>query len=151
MAAHFALRKDPALVCMPTGSGKTLVMLMCPYALECRRALVITPSTILRGQIAENCQEATELRAKHVLPEDVDHPVVHEVRRRVASAADWDALRDADIVVATPHTVSPLYEGVPPLPSDLFDVVLVDEAHHEAASGWREVLDSLPNAKRVLF
>jgi len=136
---------------MPTGSGKTLVLLACPYALEARRALVITPSVVVRGQIAESAAGAKELREKHLLPCDVDGPAVYEVKKRIGSDADWDALRQADLVVATPHTVSPMYEAVPTPPADLFDVVLVDEAHHEAAKGWRETLDAFPNAKRILF
>lgn len=151
VAAHFATRADPALVCMPTGSGKTLVLLACPYALEARRTLVITPSVVVRGQITENAEGAKELREKRLLPEDVDGLAVHEVKKRICSAADWEALQEADLVVATPHTVSPMYDAVPPPPADLFDLVLVDEAHHEAAKGWRETLDAFPNAKRVLF
>lgn len=151
VAAHFSLRTEPALVCMPTGSGKTLVMLMCPYALQCERVLIITPSTIVRGQITDNATEASELRARGVLPDTVTPPRVLEVRDRIKSPQDWETLREADLVVATPHTISPIYDGVPTPPGDLFDVILVDEAHHEAARGWREILDSFPVAKRVLF
>ncbi len=151
VAAHFSTRVDPALVCMPTGSGKTLVLLACPYALEAKRALVITPSVVVRGQIAEGAADARELIDKGMLPEDVASPNVVEVKKRIASDEDWEELRAADLVVATPHTVSQIYESVPTPPEDLFDVVLVDEAHHEAARGWREALDSFPRAKRVLF
>lgn len=151
VAAHFSTRVDPALVCMPTGSGKTLVLLACPYALEAGRVLVITPSVVVRGQIAEGAAGAKELIEKGMLPEDITSPSVVEVKKRIASAEDWEALREADFVVATPHTVSPIYESVPSPPEDLFDVVLVDEAHHEAARGWREALDSFPKARRVLF
>ncbi len=151
VAAHFSLRTDPALVCMPTGSGKTVVLLMCPYVLASRRALIITPSTIVRGQIAENAQDASELSAIGVLPEGTPGPLVHEVKRRVSSVEEWDEFRAHDLVVATPHTLSPIYQSVVPPPSDLFDLILVDEAHHEAARGWRKLLDAFPDAKRVLF
>ncbi len=151
VAAHFSHRSDPALVCMPTGSGKTLVLLACPYSLEAQRALVITPSVVVRGQIADSARDAKELRAKGLLPEDASHPNVLEVSKRIKSSEDWEALRAADYVVATPHTISPLHATIPQPPQDLFDVVLVDEAHHEAARGWRETLDAFPDAKRVLF
>lgn len=151
VAAHFATRTDPALVSMPTGSGKTLVLLACPYALEANRVLIITPSVVVRGQIADSAEGAKELREKRLLPDDADDIVTHEVKKRIASDADWERLREADLVVATPHTVSPMYDTVTSPPPDLFDLVLVDEAHHEAARGWRETLDAFPNAKRVLF
>lgn len=151
VAAHFSTRADPALVCMPTGSGKTLVLLACPYALEVRRVLVVTPSVVVRGQIVESASGAQELREKHLLPDGVDEAVVHEVKKRIRADEEWEALRQSDLVVATPHTVSPMYEAVPTPPPDLFDLVLVDEAHHEAARGWRETLDAFPEAKRVLF
>lgn len=37
------------------------------------------------------------------------------------------------------------------LPSDYFDMILVDEAHHAPADSWQEVFDAFPKAKKVLF
>ena len=38
---------------MPTGSGKTAVLMMTPYVLLKKKVLVVTPSKVVRGQISE--------------------------------------------------------------------------------------------------
>ncbi|WP_461137393.1 DEAD/DEAH box helicase family protein, partial [Spirosoma terrae] len=50
--AHFSTRKEPALITMPTGTGKTAVMILLSYALRASKVLVITPSQLVREQIA---------------------------------------------------------------------------------------------------
>lgn len=49
IAAHFTIDEQPAIVTMPTGSGKTAVLMMTPFALRRKRVLVITPSKLVRG------------------------------------------------------------------------------------------------------
>lgn len=52
VAAHFTLKNDAAVVTMPTGSGKTVVIALAAFLLRARRVLVITPSRLVRSQIA---------------------------------------------------------------------------------------------------
>jgi len=47
--------------------------------------------------------------------------------------------------------VSPRDGIIPSPPADLFDLVLVDEAHHAPARTWSRLLDLLQEAKQVLF
>jgi superfamily II DNA or RNA helicase len=53
IGSHFSLSKSNALVSMPTGTGKTAVLMMAPYLLRASRTLIITPSRMVRDQIAE--------------------------------------------------------------------------------------------------
>lgn len=53
MAGHFAQRSDAAIMTMPTRSGKTAVMFACAFVLRAKRVLVMTPSRLVRDQIAE--------------------------------------------------------------------------------------------------
>lgn len=136
---------------MPTGSGKTAVMMMTPFLLASRRVLVVTPSRLVRGQIAEQFAKLSLLRGIGVVDPALDvWPVVREVERRITSDDDWQALADADVVVGTVNSVSPGYDAIPSPPPDLFDLILVDEAHHSAARTWNELLQAFPDAKRVL-
>lgn len=52
IASHFTLKTDPALVVMPTGSGKTAVLMVAAYLLEANRVLIVTPSRLVRNSIA---------------------------------------------------------------------------------------------------
>jgi len=44
VTGHFGQRHDPAIVTMPTGSGKTGVMIACTFVLRANRVLVVIPS-----------------------------------------------------------------------------------------------------------
>ena len=58
ICAHFTLSREPALVSMPTGTGKTAVLMMAPFFTEARRALVITLKMLLaQRQPARNRRE----------------------------------------------------------------------------------------------
>ncbi|PZR02460.1 MAG: hypothetical protein DI539_27650, partial [Flavobacterium psychrophilum] len=37
IASHFTISKKPGIVVMPTGTGKTAVLMMCPFVLKANR------------------------------------------------------------------------------------------------------------------
>jgi hypothetical protein len=48
--SHFSVFEEPAIVSLPTGYGKTAVIMALPYILEANRLLVVEPSDALRRQ-----------------------------------------------------------------------------------------------------
>jgi len=152
VAAHFSRsRSDAAIITMPTGSGKTAVLCAAPYLLRSRRVLVLTPSRLVREQTVDEFRNLTTLRAIGVLSESVPAPQVFGAAKRISSRSDWEDLRQYDVIIGTPHSLSPRIETIPDPPSDLFDVVLVDEAHHSPAETWRTILSHFSGARQVLF
>lgn len=152
VASHFTVRaEEPAMVVMPTGSGKTAVLMMSAFVERARRVLVVTPSVLVRGQIKANFETLSVLKRVGVLEESTLGPRVAEVRSRVTSPEGWEEMREYDVVVGTPSSISPALEDVPDPPEDLFDLILVDEAHHSPAVTWNKLLSSFAGAKRVLF
>lgn len=85
------------------------------------------------------------------LPSDVPLPAVKELGQRISSIDDWNSLRQHDVIVSTPNCTSPGYESIPEPPADLFDLVLIDEAHHSPAHTWASLLNALKNSRRALF
>jgi len=77
------------------------------------------------------------------------NPTVLEVKGRLTS---WLDCANADVVVALPQSISPEHysEGAK-APVDLFDLVIVDEAHHAPAPTWRAILDHFDGARKVLL
>src|SRR5438445_667675 len=57
LGAHFAQRTDPAIVTMPTGSGKTAVLQASAFLLRAHRVLVVTPSRLVREQINDDFRQ----------------------------------------------------------------------------------------------
>ncbi len=85
------------------------------------------------------------------LPVESVGPQVLEQQVRVKALENWEAMRAFDVVVSTPNGVSPDYTTVPKPPGDLFDLLLIDEAHHSPAKTWNAILECFPDAEKVLF
>ena len=151
IGAHFSLKSDPAIVSMPTGSGKTAVLMGTAFVLRARRALVITPSRLVREQIADDFRALRILKMLGALDVALQAPSVHAVEGRVESNDDWQALAFHDIIVSTPNSISPGLPGVAACPNDFFDLILIDEAHHSAAPTWKELLETFVSAKQIQF
>lgn len=148
LKAHWSLQTGiHPVVALPTGVGKTAVATALPFLVGARRTLVVVPTRELREQIAEQFRTLKVLRTIGALdtPDDVS-PNVVEVSSRVT---DWSTLLDADVVVGIPASLSPRFYTEPP-PQDLFDLVIVDEAHHAPADTWNEILQFFV-AKAVLL
>lgn len=151
VSGHHFSRKEPGIVVMPTGSGKTCVMLLAAFLMRVERVLVLTPSRMVRDQIAEAFKTLRLLRDIGAIDKKVKPPKVAVLSRRMKKAVDWEKLRKKSVVASTVQSASPLLTGVAPPPADLFDLVICDEAHHTPAPSWRAVLDALPEARHLLF
>ncbi|MFS8172338.1 DEAD/DEAH box helicase [Vreelandella titanicae] len=151
IGAHFTNRLDPGIVTMPTGSGKTAVLMAAAYLLRAKRILIITPSRLVREQIAEQFETLTVLKKIEALQNDVPAPKVYSTRERLGADEGWELMKDFDVIVGTLPSISPSFDNIPTPPEDLFDLVLVDEAHHSPAKTWKSIIDAFPDAKKVLF
>ncbi|WP_133799473.1 DEAD/DEAH box helicase [Kribbella caucasensis] len=150
LLAHWSIHdSQAALVAIPTGSGKSAIATAVPYLLRARRVLVVVPSKQLREQLAASFEGEDVLRRIDALDGECRaRPKVVEVRGR---KLHWEDLAEADVVVALPDSISPVHhEGHLP-PRDLFDVIVVDEAHHAPAPTWRAILDYWTDARGVLL
>lgn len=148
LLAHWSTpHAAPALISMPTGTGKTAVGIAAAYLAASRRVLVVVPSTELRRQIAAAFRGEDALIRVGALSGGGD-PLVMEVSGRIEQ---WEALEAADVVVALPNSISPVHYDDNPPPTSLFDLIVVDEAHHAPAPTWRAILDHFGEARAVLL
>lgn len=151
VASHFTLRTDPAIAVLPTGTGKTAVLMLTAFERQARRVLVVTPSRLVRNQIAEDFRQLITLKKLAVAPTDLPAPRIYEAEGRIVDEETWRTLEAYDVVVATPNAISPAIDGVSPPPSGFFDLVLVDEAHHSPAKSWEALLRHFSGIPRALF
>ena len=151
IGSHFTIHSEPAIVTMPTGSGKTAVLIAAAFLLRANRVLVITPSRLVREQITEQFEELDVLKKIKALPDSINCPKVLSTRKRLGSEDEWKEMKDYDVVVGTLPSISPSFENIPNPPSDLFDLVLVDEAHHSPARTWKGIIEAFSDAKKILL
>src|SRR5260221_14107122 len=96
VSAHFFNSKQPAVVTMPTGSGKTTVLMALAFVMRAERVLILTPSRLVREQIAENFAALVDLKKIEALPLDLPTPRVFATDGTVGSDQAWEDLRQYD-------------------------------------------------------
>lgn len=152
IGAHFSIHsKEPALVVMPTGSGKTAVLSLSAYLLRAKRVLVISSSVMVRGQIKNEFGTLKTLKGSGVFSGKITLPNVKEIRSPIRSIEEWNSLKEFDVVVGIPNSINEGINAIFRPEEDLFDLVLVDEAHHVPAFTWTNVIKAFPNAKKIFF
>ena len=149
ISSFFTLNKTKAaVIVMPTGSGKTAVLMMTPYALEANKVLVITSSKLVRSQVSGEYSTLKTLTKINVLNKNIKKPKVFEMKS-LYKENHYNKIENSDVIVATPQVGLSLsrVENI----RKKFDLVLIDEAHHVPAKTWTEILENINKAKHVLF
>lgn len=149
IASFFTLNQETAAITvMPTGAGKTVVLMLVPYLLSKDKVLVVTPSVMVRGQIAEDFQCLSTLCKANVFKDSMAKPNVYEMQHKYREDMLAD-LNAADVIVATPQCALSLSETDWAVKN--LTLVEIDEAHHTPAKTWQQILINLITATHVLF
>lgn len=147
--AHTSIHDEPAIICLPTGYGKTSVVMALPFLLGSRRVLVVEPSDALRKQVTSHFRELSTLRKIGAVFDPMPNPTVLRHEGRPQNAEEWQELGQYDVVVSTPASSSPsLAAGAP---EDLFDLIVFDEAHHAPAETWASFLEHYQRSRFVFL
>jgi superfamily II DNA or RNA helicase/phage repressor protein C with HTH and peptisase S24 domain len=116
--------RNTFLLVLPTGTGKTEIFIEDLVRLKKHdqdlKALVIVPTRKLR----EQTMARFKLRLPHHLQERISDDILSE--------------NTADFLV---QTTAYLHRHYYKIPADRFDYIVVDEAHHAAAHGLRNILE----------
>lgn len=143
IGAHWSLAKSPATIVMPTGTGKTETMLATLIAHRIEHLLVVVPSRALRTQIAEKFETLGKLRELGVVPDAIENPIVAIIRRRPKTEAELRIFRDCNVAVGVVSSLSGgTATSLQPAIAACFDGLIVDEAHHVAATTWNQLKEA---------
>ena len=148
IASHFTNSNYPAIITMPTGSGKTAILILSAFVLMAKRVLVLTPSRLVRSQIQEVFEELQTLLDIGALTNITEKPKVYELKNKILTEEAWRGLENFDVVVAIPMSISPAIDDIPTPPDGMFDLILIDEAHHSPATTWNGIIEAFPQAKK---
>lgn len=151
VAAHWSISNKPALVVMPTGTGKTEVMLACLLMRAPKRLLVLVPSDALRAQTVNKFIRLGVLPQLGVLKSGVINPVVGMIRRTFRSKSDVAPLQRCNVIVSTVAAIQGVPKAVLSELLGAFDTVFFDEAHHLPALSWERISDALKDQTVLQF
>ena len=129
------------------GCGKTGLITRLPFGVAAGRVLVIAPNVTIRDELIRNFSSSNPkcfYLTSAALTDLSSGPHV--------AALDADAnLSDLDEAHIAVTNIQQLAAGggrwLSKLPEDYFDLILVDEAHHNAAASWQDVFERFPDAK----
>eukprot|EP01087_Luapelamoeba_hula_P024042 TRINITY_DN901_c0_g1_i3.p1 TRINITY_DN901_c0_g1~~TRINITY_DN901_c0_g1_i3.p1 ORF type:complete len:427 (+),score=42.17 TRINITY_DN901_c0_g1_i3:1394-2674(+) len=156
----------PVVIVMPTGSGKTGAICLLPYALRVERALIIAPSLHIRDQLDRSWGTATYKSPDNIQDlcffyktgifssaEDSRYTILprgHTILRSKDLKAA--AVQLSPLHITNPHKFRSKYDAAwREMEQNLYDLVIVDEAHHLPATFWTEILNHFTTAKKVFF
>ncbi len=149
VASHWTLGGDPAMVVMPTGTGKTEVMIAATIAAQCDRVLVIVPTDALRQQTADKFATYGLLERIGII-DAITNPIVATLSSRPA-LEHFDAIRACNVLVTTMSSVGLANADIQQEFTALFSHIFFDEAHHIEAATWRRFRAYCANAHTLLF
>ncbi len=148
--SHFATSSEPVVLQIPVGCGKTGVIATLPFGIACGRTLVITPNLTIRSGVAEALDISNTKnfwRRTGALHDFASGPF-----RAVLDGIDANLhdCNESHFVVTNIHQLaSSADRWLPQFPPNYFDMIIVDEGHHNVAQSWTKVFEKFPNAKVI--
>jgi len=140
-------KKHSGIVVMPTGSGKSSVIMMSPYLASSKKVLIVTPSKMVRGQINKDFCKLNTLIKINVFNLFTKLPNIFEMKK-LYSDNMFHNVQSNDVIIATPQCALSISENIIKMS---FDLVIIDEAHHIPAPKWQNILANMKHAKHFLF
>lgn len=143
---------EPGIVVMPTGTGKTETMLAWLIAERPEKVLVLVPSVALREQIATRFEALGILQREGIVTPSALRPAVARLEHGLQEVEDARALTDlSNVVVATPQALSRCSAPALAVLLEGFTHLIVDEAHHSAATTWNQIVAAFSDRPVLLF
>ena len=139
IAAHWSVSRKPGIIVMPTGTGKTEVMVATALASQSQTVLVIVPSDALRLQTARKFQTLGVLRKIGVVPDEFLYPVTGILRGVPKNEADIAIFKCCNVVIATMSALAGATSSILNKIASLCTHLFIDEAHHAPAETWNDL------------
>lgn len=148
--AHWTTGSELATIVMPTGTGKTETMFSTIVSESIEKTLIVVPSNMLRKQIFEKAIHLGILPDLGMLSSDAIMPNTAILTTTPNNLDDLKRIvSEANIIVTSMTLLARFQELYKQYLSTICDVLIIDEAHHIAASTWSNVR-SFFKEKRIL-
>ncbi len=152
--SHWTVSSKASTIVMPTGTGKTEVMIATVVSECCSKTCIIVPSDLLRKQTIARFSTLGKLREIGAINESFENPVVGCLISSPKDITELQELLDKSNLIIT--TMSLLNSGYfknefMQLLASTCDTVIIDEAHHVPSKSWKKVKNAFASVKCLQF
>lgn len=152
--AHFAMKdaERNVIIQLPTGTGKTALIAIAPFPISDQRVLILTPNVKLARDVADkldiiNYKDSNVYKQFEILTESsIKNAELYVLR--LEGTADAGDIDEHHLIVSNfqqLHDIEKWFAGR----QDSIDLIIIDEAHHQAANTYKRIIDFFPNAKVI--
>ncbi|WP_449329296.1 DEAD/DEAH box helicase [Selenomonas noxia] len=140
--AHWTVSKDVATIVMPTGTGKTEVMIATVVSERIKKVCIIVPSKMLQKQTIKRFSTLGKLFDIGAIDNSFKEPIIGCLNASPDNLSDLTALiNDSNIIVTTAALLNSKKFQAPflELLARECDTLIIDEAHHLPAKSWQRI------------
>lgn len=139
--------RETAIV-LPVGCGKSGSITLAPFAIKAKRTLVIAPGLRIKKQLSDDFDVSSDnafYRKCNIVNGNLPESSVIDGKNTNISD-----LKISDVVITNIQQIQSDNNKWPvSLPKDFFDLIIVDEAHHNVAYSWERVREHFSDAKII--
>lgn len=150
-AEFFTAGGTKAIIQLPVGCGKSGVAAILPFGIAKGRILIIAPNLTIKDELLKSLDITNKQkcfwRRMRVLEdrEMASGPYVCTLDSGNVSVCEKSHI----VLTNIQQLAMNVDKWLTRFPDDFFDMIIVDEAHHGAATSWKRVFEKFPNAKLV--
>jgi DNA repair protein RadD len=150
---YFAGGGKRGILQLPVGCGKTGLIAILPFGIARGRVLVIAPNLTIRDELQKALDITNPRNCFWRKAQVLDRPTL-SAGPYVAVLDGKDAnLHDCNsshfVLTNIQQLASAADKWLPAFSDEYFDLILVDEGHHNAAPSWMKVFEKFPKAKVI--
>jgi len=152
IASQWSKTSDCGTVVMPTGTGKTEIMISTLIYEQCERILVLVPSAILRKQMLDKFSSLGCLREIGVIDQKTVNPRVSIIESGIKKVKDvTELVNNSNVIIALSQALKNFSAEARQELITKSSHLFIDEAHHVPAQTWNDIKDSFKNKPIVQF
>ncbi len=148
---YFKNGKNPAIIQIPVGCGKSGIAAIAPFGIAKGRVLVIAPNLTIKDGIFESLDVTNKQkcfwRKRNILTEEA---MIGGPFATTLDTGNLSVCEKSHFVITNVQQLATNPEKwLQQFPRDFFDMIIVDEAHHSPAASWQKVHEHFKDARVI--
>ena len=148
---YFKTSKNPAIVQIPVGCGKSGIAAIAPFGIAKGRVLIIVPNLTIKEGIFESLDVTNKQkcfwRKRNIL---TDEAMIGGPFATTLDTGNLSVCEKSHFVITNVQQLATNPEKwLHQFSRDFFDMIIVDEAHHSPADSWRKVHEHFKDASVI--